>query len=238
MKRLAFFVEGYSEVLFVEKLIEEIAGKNNVTIECGFIKGGKNTPKQLTVLNAKNLTSGCEYYVLILNCQGDHQVQTRIIEEHRNLTKVGYEKIIGIRDVRPTFQYSEIPKLRITMQNGLDLSLVPVEIILSVMEIESLFLGETTHFKKIDPAITIDAIKTRFGFDPISDDMELRPKPAADLENCYAIAGKTYAKGLVQDTINALDFDRIYLEQPQRLQSLSRLVSNIDFFLSAAAVDG
>ena len=33
MKRLAFFVEGYTETLFVEKLIEEIAGKNKVIID-------------------------------------------------------------------------------------------------------------------------------------------------------------------------------------------------------------
>lgn len=236
MKRLAFFVEGYSEVLFVEKLIEEIAGKNNVTIDRGLIKGGKRIPKQLTVLNAKNIISGCEYYVLILNCQGDHQVKIRMVEEHINFTSSGYEKIIGIRDVRPDFQYSEIPRLQTTMQSGFDPSLIPIEIILSIMEIESLFLGETTHFEKINPAITVSAVKAKLGFDPISDDMELRQEPAADLADCYAIAGKLYAKELVQDTIDALDFDRIYLEQPKRFQSLSRLVSNIDSFLSTAVL--
>ena len=232
MRRLAFFVEGTSEVLFIEKLIEEIAGKNNVTIERGYVRGGRTIPKQLTVINAQNANSGCEYYVLILNCQGDHQVATRITEEHCNFSGIGYEKIIGLRDVRPTFQYSEIPRLETTLRNGFDLSLIPVEIILSVMEIESLFLGETTHFVKIDPAITVDAIKSTLGFDPIKDDMQLRAEPAVDLANCYAIAGKTYTKYLVQDTIDALDFDRIYVEQPQRFQSLSRLVSHIDSFLS------
>lgn len=234
MKRIAFFVEGYTELLFVEKLIEEMAGKNNVTIERGLIKGGKSIPRQLTVFNAKNVISGCTYYVLILNCQGDHQVKTRMREEHKNFTDSGYEKIIGIRDVRPDFQHFEIPRLQTTMQCDFDPALIPVEIILSTMEFESLFLGETTHFEKIDPVITVDAVKTKLGFDPISDDMELRLEPATDLANCYAIAGKIYSKERVQDTINALDFDRIYVEQPQRYQSLLRLTSNIDSFLSTA----
>ena len=100
------------------------------------------------------------------------------------------------------------------------------------MEIESLFLGEATHFEKVDPLITVDAIKSKLGFDPISDDMELRAKPAEDLAGCYAIAGKTYTKYLAQDTINALDFYLIYLEHPKKFQSLSRLVFHIDSFLS------
>lgn len=232
MKKLAFFVEGYSEVLFVEKLIGEIAGKNNVTIERGYVRGGKTIPKQLTVITGKSASSACEYYVLILNCQGDHQVATRIAEEHRSFSGMGYEKLIGIRDVRPTFQHSDIPRLEATLRKGIDQSLIPAEIILSIMEIESVFLGEATHFERIDPALTVDAIKSKLGFDPVSGDMELRTEPAADLANCYAIAGKAYTKQLVQDTIDVLDFDRIYLEQPQRFKSLSQLVSHIDSFLS------
>lgn len=232
MRRLAFFVEGYSEVLFIEKLIEEIAGKNNVTIERGYVKGGKSCPKQLTVINAKSSNSGCAYYVLILNCQGDHQVKTRMMEEHCSFSRLGYEKIIGIRDVRPTFQYSEIPRLEGSLNGGFDAALIPAEIILSVMEIESLFLGETTHFEKVEPALTVEAIKSTLGFDPTIEDMQLRPAPADDLANCYAIVGKVYDKMHVQVTIDALDFDRIYVELPNRFGSLMQLVSNMDVFLS------
>jgi hypothetical protein len=33
MSKLAVFVEGYTEVVFVDKLIEEIAGESNIRIE-------------------------------------------------------------------------------------------------------------------------------------------------------------------------------------------------------------
>lgn len=235
MKRLAFFVEGYSELLFIEKLIWKIADSKNVTIDRGSIKGGKTIPRLFEIFTATNVTSGDEYYVLIVNCQGDRQVKSRMIEEHKRFTDQGYEKIIGLRDVRPDFQHSDIPRLKTHMQQDFDPSLAPAEVILSTMEIESLFLGEATHFEKIDPAITASSINARLGFDPVSDDMELRPEPAVDLTNCYAIAGKTYNKYLVQDTINVLDFDHIHLVQPARFQSLARLVSNIDNFLFTAA---
>lgn len=231
-RRLAFFVEGYSEVLFVEKLIQEIAGKNNVTIERGYVKGGKTCPRQLTVINARNSDSGCTYYVLILNCQGDHQVVTRIAEEHGSFSSLGYEKIVGIRDVRPTFEHSDVPRLEMSLNGGFDPSLIPVEVVLSIMEIESVFLSESTHFERVDPALTVDRIASSLGFDPRNEDMQLRPTPADDLAGCYALVGMTYDKIHVQDTIDALDFDRIYLEQVTRFRSIFQLVSNIDAFLS------
>jgi len=40
MNKLAVFVEGYTEVVFVEKLVEEIAGQQNVLIEHRKIRGG------------------------------------------------------------------------------------------------------------------------------------------------------------------------------------------------------
>ena len=39
MDRLAFFVEGYTEVKFVKRLVEEIAGHKSVSIEHRAIRG-------------------------------------------------------------------------------------------------------------------------------------------------------------------------------------------------------
>lgn len=237
MRRIAFFVEGYSEVLFVERLVREIAGRNNVFIETGFIRGGRSIPRQLTILSGADRDSGCEYYVLILNCQGDHQVATRIIEEHVGLAQEGYEKIIGLRDVRPVFTHAEIPRLRNNMDALLNKASVPTEMVLSIMEIEAVFLGESSHFEKISPEITLEAIRNGLGFDPALDDMQLRAEPAADLAACYAIGGKGYSKSAVKDTVDVLDFDRVYLDLSERFFSVARLASNIDEFLTPVVED-
>jgi len=42
MKKIAIFVEGYTELVFVEKLFREIAGESNVLVEPRKIRGGGN----------------------------------------------------------------------------------------------------------------------------------------------------------------------------------------------------
>jgi len=232
MNRLAVFVEGYTEVLFAEKLIEEIAGKSKVKIELREIRGGSATRRTMGLLKAARPDTGQQYFVLLVDCGGDDLVKTRILEEHALLTKKGYSKIIGIRDVRPKFTYADIPKLEANLPKYVKTSLIPVEFILSIMEIEAWFLAETTHYPRIDPFITVAAIKAALGFDPENDDMEQRLAPAQDLSNCYAICGKVYVKHRAKDTVDALDYTLIYMVLCNKFKYLKRLVASIDTFLT------
>jgi len=231
MNRLAVFVEGYTEVVFVEKLIEEIAG-DNVLIEQREIRGGSTTRRTMGLIKATKPDTGQKYFVLLVDCGGDDLVKTRILEEHANLTKKGYSQIVGIRDVRPKFSHEDIPKLEANLPKYVKTSLIPVQFILAIMEIEAWFLAETTHFAKIDPAITVVAIKARLGFDPENDDMQRRLAPADDLTNCYAIGGKTYLKRQAKDTVEALDYALIYMELREKFNYLDRLIGSIELFLA------
>ncbi len=232
MNRLAVFVEGHTEMVYVERLIEEIAGQNKVLLEHIEIRGGRKVPRTMRTMRASKPATGQEYYVLLVDCGGDDLVKTRIIEEHQNLTNKGYAKIIGLRDVRPKFTYPEIPRLEANLPKYIKTSLAPVTFILAIMEIEAWFLAETTHFQRIDPSITVAAIKATLGFDPENDDMEQRLTPAEDLNNCYHIGGKAYAKHQAQVTVNALDYLSIYMELQNKFRYLQRLIAAIDAFLS------
>lgn len=232
MDRLAVFVEGYTEVLFVDKLIEEIAGRGNVLIEHRKIWGGSKTRRRTRVVRAAKLDTGQKYYVLIIDCGGDDQVKDRILEEHENFTRKGYLRIIGLRDVRPDFTYQDIPRLEANLPRKVKTSLIPVQFILSIMEIEAWFLAETTHYPKIHPSITVQAIRARLGFDPENDDIERRDAPADDLNNCYAIGGKTYLKHKANDTVQALDYTLIYMELCNKFNYLRQLITSIETFLN------
>jgi hypothetical protein len=233
MNRLAVFVEGYTEAVFVEKLIEEIAGQNKVLIEHKEIRGGRTTHRTVRLLKASKPT-GQEYYVLLLDCGGDELVKTRIQEEHDNLTKNGYSRLIGVRDVRPTFTHGDIPKLEAGLLKYIKTSLAPVVFILSIMEIEAWFLAEATHFPRIEPSITVAAIKANLGFDPENDDMAQRLCPADDLNACYAIGRKAYVKhqAKIKITVDALDYALIYTELRSKIDYLDRLITVIDEFLT------
>jgi hypothetical protein len=232
MNRLAVFVEGYTEILFIEKLLEEIAGVNNIIIESRRISGGSSAPRKMKIIKAAKQNTGQKYFVLIFDCGGDESVKTRILEEHGNLTKKGYSKIIGIRDVRPKFTYAEIPRLEVNLPKYIKTSFAPVAFILSIMEIEAWFLAEISHYSQIEPSITVNEIKKKLGFDPEHDNLELRPYPADDLNACYAIGGKTYTKDQAKRTVDALDYDLIYCTISLKFKYLDRLIFYIRSFLS------
>jgi hypothetical protein len=232
MNKLAVFVEGYTEVLFVEKLIEEIAGANKVLIEHREIRGGSSKRRTFARVRAAKPETGQRYFVMIVDCGGDSLVKDRVREEHENLTKAGYSKIIAMRDVRPDFSHAEIPQLERGLRTYIKTSLIPVEFILAILEIEAWFLAEASHFPRIDTTITIAAIISALGFDPENDDMSARLTPAIDLDRCYAIGGKTYQKQLAKHTVEALDYAVVYLNLPPKIPYLERLVASIASFLS------
>lgn len=99
------------------------------------------------------------------------------------------------------------------------------------MEIEAWFLSEASHFVRINSAITVEKIKAELGFDPENDNMEQRPTPAEDLNNCYLIGGKTYNKQQSGDTVNALDYEFIYFNLSNNMKYMKRLITNIEDFL-------
>lgn len=232
MKKLAIFVEGNTELLFVDTLLNEIVGEHNILIEHRRIRGGKTTRRTMRLIDAISADTGQDYFVLLLDCGGDRLVKDRILEEHENLTKKDYTKIIGIRDVRPEFTRADIPKLESGLRKYIKTSLIPVEFVLSVMEIEAWFLAEFHHYPKIDPAITVAAIRANLGFDPEQDDMSQRSAPADDLDACYGIARKTYTKEDSGVTVAALDYPFLYLELPNKIPYLKTLIDGIDSFLA------
>ncbi len=231
MKKMAIFVEGYTEVVFVMKLIIEIAG-NRVMIEHKELRGGGRNQRTMKILSLTKPKSDQVYYVLIVDCGSDGQVKTRIYEEYPALVKAGYSRILGIRDIRGKLTHEDIPKLESHLPKYLKTVPIQVQFVLAIMETEAWFLAETDHYSKIDPSITLSEIRTKLGFDPENDDMQQRLTPSDDLNDCYAIGGKTYLKGKKQITLEALDFARIYLELHAKFPYLSQLVKSIDEFLT------
>ena len=223
-------MEGRTEILFVEKLLLEIAGSHLIQIDSFEVRGGASCPRTVSLIRATKSASGQKYYVLLYDCGGDEPVAQRIRDEHVNLTNLKYSKIIGIRDVRPQFAYADIPNLEAALPRHLNAGLIPVEFILSVMEIEAWFLAEYNHFPKIDPSITVAAIQAALGFDPANDDLSNRGNPTADIDACYRIGGKAYSKPAGR-TVGALDYTFMYYELKNKIPYLRKLVDSIDAFL-------
>ncbi len=148
------------------------------------------------------------------------------------MIKSGFCKIIGIRDVFPNFERKDIYKLEMGLRYRLPQTPIETEFIISVMEIETCFLAEHNHFEKIDPALNVTLISKTLGFNPLSDDMQLRDSPSDDLDKCYALVQKNYTKDdiVVDRTINSLDYSHIYYNLKGNITHLGKLIHNLDEF--------
>ncbi|MBD2133589.1 MAG: DUF4276 family protein [Sphaerospermopsis kisseleviana] len=228
MKKLAIFVEGKTEQIFVKKLLTEIAGKLHISIE---IKSREKS-NSAQVIMKDPVTSATKFYVLIYNSCRDESVVSDMRDQYNFLTTAGYERVIGLRDVYP------IPIAeKFKLQRGLNYSLpkgsIPVNIVLAVMEIEAWFLAEYNHFIKIDSSLTPDRIEELFGFNPQTDDMEARLKPSDDIKQIYNHVGKGYNKSEKQLNRLAanLDYEFIYIKLVNCVPSLGEFIRYIDNFI-------
>jgi hypothetical protein len=232
--KIAIFVEGQTEQLFAERLIEEIAGRKRVTItKRRAVGGGQSGARKITTLETSNGVNN-RYFAVLVDCGADNRVKSDIRDNYDKLVDAGFGFIIGIRDVYPDFSHSEIPKLR----SGLNYKLktVPVQVlfVLGIMEIEAWFMSEYTHFERLNAELTIPRIRTQFGFDPSHDNLELRDRPAEDLKRIYSLANISYDKKKANTslTLNTLSYETLYLTLPARIPDLKALIEHVDQFLS------
>jgi hypothetical protein len=230
MNKMAIFVEGYSELLFADKLVQEIANRNSVQIGWRQVRGGTTTRRTSREIKAAGPNAGQEHFVLILDCGGETAVKSRMLQEYANLASAGYSRIVCLRDVRPTFTHATIPLLEASLPKYVKTKPIQVSFILAIMEIEAWFLSEHTHFARIDPNITPARILAALGFDPEREDMQQRLMPALDIQNVYSLEGKSYTKGS-DITVNALDYVHVYTTVADRLPYLRKLCDTIDAFL-------
>jgi hypothetical protein len=235
MKKIAIFVEGQTEQIFVERFLFEAAGKKCISIQVIKLYGKSG---QRTSNSTKSSTAVTpRYEALIYDCTGggtNSTVISDIREQYTGLVAQGYSKILGLRDVYPQLR-TDIPRLRqgfnLTLSQ-LSISSTTIEIVLAVMEIESWFLAEYSHFTKINCKLTPTFIQSNLGFDPQHDDMEMRPHPSDDMKNIYNIVRTTYDKSesKVNRIVDNLDYELMYLNLLQ-VSSFREFVKEIDLFL-------
>jgi hypothetical protein len=226
MRKIAIFVEGQTEMLFVDRLIEEVADESGLAIEHAEATGGASHGRKWKLLKQQTLQPHLEYYVLIVNCGGDSKVKSDILERYYSLRQSGYSAIFGLRDVYGQFRYEDVARLRRELHSGLPHADPRVELLLAIMEIEAWLLGEYTHFARVNPGLTIDRIREKLNLDLLRDDLERRWHPAEDLDRIYQLAGLRYSKqrGSVERTLGLLDFHFFISSVTKRFPDAARLV--------------
>jgi hypothetical protein len=228
MKKLAVFVEGQTEQIFLERLIKEIAGDHNVH----FVLKNFGQHKIVNFRQIIQENEQARYCVLLYDCQNDDQVKSKIRDERESLEKAGYDVIIGLRDLYPA-PFSALAALKQNLRYGLPTKGIPIHIVLAIAEVEAWFLQDVRHYSVISASLDPTKFKGKFGFDPATDSAEAVHHPTDLLQKIYESVGEEYTKSRisVSRTVNALDIDDLVLTTDALIPQFHELVSQIDGFL-------
>jgi hypothetical protein len=230
MKKIAFFVEGQTEQIFISALLTHLFGNHKIVIKTHKMR------KLHHNINIENLITDepKEYYIMIYDCGTDEKVKSDILDNCQKLQKSGYTCIIGLQD----FFNPKRQKKGITVQQlkkGLNFSLeqlIPTEIFLAVQEIESWIIAEEKHYESILPGFKIENINAITGINIQTGNSEEIPHPAVVLDKIYKAGGRTsgYSKKeyVVKDIISNLDFTNLYFNVRNRNNSLNEFLTYLD----------
>ncbi len=232
MRKLAIFVEGLTEQILVRQLLQAVLDENRIAIQTVKITGGHNVSMSFTVMRAAHVERQTDYYIMVYDCGGETNVKGYLMAHRDKLVSSGYTMIMGLRDVYPNFQRDEVPKLLRGLNHRLPQKRAATQIYLAVMETEAWFLGEYKHLKKVSGKLTPQYIEKHLGFNPRTENMEERERPAADMKAAYQLVGHDYTKK--RDRLNAvvkkLDFNHFTHALAHKMPSLGTFVDGLGFF--------
>jgi hypothetical protein len=232
MKKLAIFVEGLTEQILVRQMLQAVLDRNKIAIQTMKITGGHNVRMSFTVMKAAHINRQTDYYVLIYDCGGETNVKSYMLARRQKLVSNGYQMVLGLRDVYPTFERKDVGKLRKGLNQQLPQKRARTRIHLAIMETEAWFLGEFHHLRRVSRILTPEHIEKHLGFNPRTADIEGRDHPTDDLKAVYQLAGFDYTKK--RDRLNAvvskLDFKYFTHGLCERLPSLDQFVKELESF--------
>ena len=220
MEKLAIFVEGQTERIFVENLLHALAGPRNYHIDAiQAFGGGPILPRIWEEIHAVRPAPRTEFYILIYESMNDSRVLSDIRDQYQTLVDQGYKAIIGVRDVYPD-PAADIPTIRADFVTYTPQAPIIPVLILEVMEIEAWFIGEHLHFPQMHASLTHPTVTTALGYDPGTHDVTTIAWPCGDLRNVYALAGLGYRKSRyhAERTVGVLSYENVYLHLRENIR--------------------
>jgi hypothetical protein len=234
VSKIAIFTEGQIEQIFAERLLIEMAGHGRIRVSSWRVFGGRRYSRIFLRLSKIDSAEGHSYEALIIDCGADQRVASEIREQYETMIRAGFTAFLAIRDVAPNFSRADKPRLSRGFNAVVPQKPISPILVLATMEVEAWFIGEHTHFSRLDTRLTASHVSHQMGIDIAGDDIESWDHPAQDLHNIYALAGLSYTKtkAEVERTVNALDFSAIRNTLPTRTPSIQPLIQAIESFLT------
>jgi hypothetical protein len=100
------------------------------------------------------------------------------------------------------------------------------------MEIETWFIAELNHYENIDIDLTLEKVKTYIDLENIENFEKDISHPADTLHQIYQLKDKAWKKkeNQIKRTVNALNYENLYLNTTKEIPSLKQLIDELDNF--------
>jgi Domain of unknown function (DUF4276) len=226
VKKIAFFVEGQTESIFIKELLFKYLDYQDVNIT-RLVAHGSDF---LEVEAVGSPPENTKYEILIMDCQGDKRVLTAIQEREKQLRKVGYSFIIGVRDLFNPDVNVSFDELSAELNEYLSSCVLPVKVFIAVMEIEAWFLCDANLFVTLDASLDANTVKAACGIDLAVADVESISHPAKLINDVMSHVGKRYRKREkdAYSIVTSLDMVELLLNGRSRSKSLASFAEHIE----------
>ena len=202
-RKLAVFVEGQTELIFVREFLKNWYGynANAVGFTCYHLRNNefRDAEYKYGDLSSDN-------YFMIVNVGNDSSVLSNILHRLKLLKNQGFQLVMGLRDmyskdyihdaqehvIKEEINQKYIESVRQILQNQPDTEIVDFHF--AIMETEAWLLGMCEFLELIDSRLTIENIQNQTGLDLKSDPKKTIFHPAHELSKLYASVGKQYDK--------------------------------------------
>lgn len=202
MTKIAIFVEGQSELIFVRTLLLTVINNAKLSFECVKLnKGGRQD-----TVPYKYSPPNPDVFFLIIDVGNDERVLSAIKEREKTLFENGYKKVLGLRDMYSRMYYERSPGIirdSLTKdfikaaQTIIDTMSSPDAVILyfAIMELEAWFLAMYSLFQKINATLSVQNIEQQLGYNLCNIDPQKQfYKPYLEMNRIFGLIGSSYRK--------------------------------------------
>ncbi|MHC9542467.1 MAG: hypothetical protein AB9903_23410 [Vulcanimicrobiota bacterium] len=214
MRKIAIFVEGQAEQIFVRYLLINTIEISKLYFEC--LKLHANRVHQVPFTFGD---PSAEFHFQILDVGGDEKVMSVIKDDSARYINTGFDQIIGLRDMyskayrklakpvdkEPITNDDELKTIDNDLVNkfidGAQTTIEQMEykekikVIFAVMEIEAWFLLMHKVFERIDSCLTVQNIKEKLGYDLSEIDPEAAfVHPSKNVNEIHQLCNMSYDK--------------------------------------------
>ena len=202
-RRLAVFVEGQTELVFVREFLKQWYGYDTSVIGFACYNLQNNEFRDAAYQYG---SEDSENYFMIVNVGNDNSVLSSIIGRLKFLRNKGFQLVVGLRDMYSSQYIKDARKHEIVdevsqrhvesvkevlrdLEGG-----VFVDFHFAIMEVEAWFMGMDDFMERLDGRLTRDFVSQNLNISLDDDPEKTIFHPAAELGKIYALVGKQYDK--------------------------------------------